>query len=175
MFRKSLLIAVALLLVAFMAEKPLAQESGTIQATATVQAGVTVTGNNNLIFGLVTPGINKAIARTVVGAAGEWHVSGTNGANVTVDFTLPVTLLHTDGVTTMPVGFAVGDAAWDNNAVGNQAVPAGGAINPNASNPTIPLGAAGDLWVWIGGTVMPPLAQTGGNYSADVVMTITYE
>ena len=35
------------------------------------------------------------------------------------------------------------------------------------------LGVGGVMNLWIGGTVMPRLTQTGGYYTADVVLTVT--
>jgi hypothetical protein len=148
-----------------------AQESGTIQATATVVSSLTVTGSNNLQFGSVTPGTPKAVDKTTIGSAGEWTITGTASAEVTLDFTLP-TELSDGAAATMPITFSATDASYEDGSGGGQAAPAG-VINPAVIS-TVDLSGAGEMTVWIGGTVNPGLAQTGGNYSADVVLTVTY-
>ncbi len=148
-----------------------AQESGTIQATATVVSSLTVTGSNNLQFGSVTPGTPKAVDKVTAGSAGEWEITGTASAEVTLDFTLP-TELSDGAAATMPINFTATDASYDDGSGGGQAAPAG-VINPAVVS-TVNLSGAGDMTVWIGGTVNPDIAQTGGSYSADIIMTVTY-
>lgn len=148
-----------------------AQESGTIQATASVVASLTVTGSNNLQFGSVTPGTPKSVDKATAGSAGEWTITGTASAEVTLDFTLPTEL--TDGAAaTMPISFSTTDASYEDGSGGGQAAPAG-VINPAVVS-TLNLSGAGDMTVWIGGSVNPGIAQTGGNYSGDIVLTVTY-
>jgi len=147
-----------------------AQESGIIQATATVLSALTIRGTNNLQFMTVTPGINKTVDKADVGFAGEWEITGEALVEITLDFTLPDSLILQDSTVGMPVSFSNTDASYEDGTGGGQTSPAG-LLNPHALE-TRNIGATGYMWVWIGGTVLPRLTQTGGDYSADIVLTI---
>jgi hypothetical protein len=149
-----------------------AQERGTIQALATVISSLNVLGTNNLQFGTVTPGINKSVNKATAGFAGEWTVAGTADAEVTVDFELPNSLATADSLAFLNVMFSGTDASYDDGTGGGQAAPAG-IIDPNGPS-TLNIGAGGSLMIWIGGTVLPLVSQTGGDYSGDVVLTVAY-
>lgn len=149
-----------------------AQEHGTIQALATVVSSLNVLGVNNLNFGTVTPGLNKTVTRTTVGLAGEWEITGTATAEITLDFTLPNNLILPDSSAAMLVQFNSTDAAYDDGSGGGQLAPSA-VINPNGPI-TANLGTGGQMNVWIGGTVRPTISQTGGNYAADIILTVAY-
>lgn len=149
-----------------------AQESGTIQALATVVSSLQVIGINNLNFATVTPGVNKSVVRTDAGFAGEWEITGTPSAQLAIDFTIPNVLDHVDSLSTMVITFTATDASYDDGSGGGQSNPSG-TLDPNGQS-ILNLGVGGQMSVWIGGTVRPTVAQTGGNYSADVVLTVAY-
>lgn len=148
-----------------------AQEMAVIQATATVISSLTITGSNNLNFGSVTPGVNMIVARTSTGFAGEWSISGTSSAELSLTFTLPDSLTHESAALGMPVSFNSNDAAYSNGS-GSQSVP-NGVIDPNGPS-TATIGIGGQMLIWIGGTVQPSVSQTGGNYSGNVTLTLAY-
>ena len=75
----SALVAAGLTVGAATAE---AQTSASIQATATVLSALTVAAGNNLVFGNVTPGVNKTIAITDGGAG---HLHGDQGRDQRCD------------------------------------------------------------------------------------------
>jgi hypothetical protein len=149
-----------------------AQESAIIQATATVLSSLTIVGSNNLQFGSVTPGVSKSVDKATIGFAGEWQISGAGSAEISLDFTLPPALLLIDSTVTMPIVFSNTDASWDDGTGGGQTAPVGdlNPLGPGAER----LGAGGTMTVWIGGTVNPSLTQTGGDYAADIVLTVAY-
>lgn len=150
-----------------------AQESATIQALATVVSGLTITGNNNLQFGTVTPGISKTVDKSEPGFAGEWQITGSVGAEITLDFDLPDSLLLiADSTNGLPIDFSNIDASFDDGSGGGQLSPSG-VLNPNGFG-TERLGAGGEMVVWIGGTVHPRISQTGGDYAEDVVLSVAY-
>lgn len=149
-----------------------AQESASIQATATVIAGIVITGEHDLLFGTVLPGVDKTVDKGDVGFAGAWHINGDNSAEITLDFTLPDSLIHQDSVAYMRIDFTNTDASYDDGTGGGQTVPVA-TINPNGPE-TLVLGPAGQMDVWIGGTVRPDLTQTGGSYAAEVTLTVAY-
>ncbi len=103
----------ALPALAVMCSSALAQERGTIQALATVISSLNVVGTNNLQFGTVTPGINKAVDKSSVGFAGEWLVTGTSNAEITVDFELPDSLATVDSLSFLTIIFSGTDASYD--------------------------------------------------------------
>lgn len=170
--KKSLIIFLGILMVILLPKLPSAQEFGTIQATATVIAGMVVTGEHDLIFGTVLPDVDKIVDKADIGFAGEWHIQGSAAAEITIDIALPLSLLHQDSLVTMPINFSNTDLSYDDGTGGGQAVPVG-QINPNGPV-TLDLGATGEMDLWIGGTVRPGLTQTGGDYTADVTMTVQY-
>ncbi len=150
-----------------------AQESGTIQAIATVLPSMSVIGRHDLEFGTVLPGIDKSVDKVTLGSAGELHIQGTGLAEVVLDFTLPLALaLITDSTALMTIVFSNTDASYDDETGGGQSSPTG-TIDPRGPN-TLDLGATGQMDVWLGGTVQPGLTQTGGDYSADVTLTVAY-
>ena len=148
------------------------QESATIQATATVISAISIIGTNNLRFGTVLPGVDKSVDKATVGFAGEWSITGNTLAEITLDFTLPDSLWLADSSTGMRVGFSSTDVSFDDETGGGQLLPAG-TLDPNGPG-VANLGAGGTMLIWIGGTVYPRLTQTGGDYAADVILTVAY-
>ncbi len=149
-----------------------AQESGTILAIANVVSSLQVIGINNLNFGSVTPGIDKSVDKTDVGFAGEWQINGGSLAEVTIDFELPTYLVTSDSAANLLILFNGTDASYDDETGGGQTIPAG-VLNPHGQS-VENIGVGGTMLVWIGGEVQPTIAQTGGDYSADVVLTVAY-
>jgi hypothetical protein len=165
------LLALALLLVLTGASTGSAQETGIIQAVATVVTSMSVSGSHDLDFGSVTPGVPKSVQKETAGSAGEWLIAGSASAEVTVDFDLPPALSHSVSGQLMPLSFTSTDASYSDGS-GSQSAPTG-TLNPNGPS-TIDIGPGGSLLIWIGGTVAPTVSQTGGDYSADITLTVTY-
>lgn len=153
-------------------QKSVAQESGIIQAIAIVVSSLSITGINNLNFTTVTPGIDKSVDKTDVGFAGEWDIAGSASAELSIVFTLPTVLYTADSSATMIINFGASDASYDDETGSGQVAPAG-TINPNGPT-SHRLGVGGTMSIWIGGTVQPNISQTGGSYSADVILSVAY-
>jgi len=149
-----------------------AQERGTIQAIATVVSGLRVTPMNNLNFETVLPGIRKSVDKTDVGFAGEWLVTGTVSAELSIDFELPEYIYTSDSSASMLIMFGPFDASYDDGTGGGQVAPAG-ILNPNGPG-VQDIGADGIITIWIGGSVWPSVSQTGGDYSGDIVLIVAY-
>lgn len=174
MLRKQIFVSIiaALVLLAGPPEAA-AQESATIQALATVISSLSITGNTNLQFGTVTPGVSKSVDKNEPGFAGEWTITGSPAAELTIDFILPDSMvLVGDSTLGLPLSFISTDAAYDDGSGGGQSAPTG-VIDPNGLG-TERLGAGGQMTIWIGGRASPRISQTGGNYAADVVLSVTY-
>jgi len=171
--KKIFLPFLSLLLCLFFTQSPAhAQERGIIQALATVVSSLSVVGTNNLRFGTVTPGVNKSVDKADVGFAGEWTITGTANAEVSVDFALPDSLVTVDSLAFLRILFNNTDASYDDGTGGGQTAPVG-VIDPNGPN-TLDIGNGGTLMIWIGGTVFPKVYQTGGDYAADVILIVAY-
>jgi len=147
-------------------------ESAIIQATATVSTSLAITGSQDLRFGVVIPAINKTVDKSTTSQAGEWIISGTSSAEIQLTFTLPDSLQHATQPVGMNISFSSTDASWDDGSGGGQTSPSG-TLNPNSASAER-LGVAGGMTVWIGGTVIPGLSQTGGDYAADITLTVAY-
>ncbi len=174
-----------------------------ISAKAEVVAAVTVTKVQDLIFGMVTPGITKTIlsdgaistgatAGNSTGIVTATYLGGTTGAeqagefsitkglntSITLAFSLPSTL--SDGSShTLPINFldvTTGLAKLSKKS-GSQADVA---FTPATGITTAQAGTASeyftgnDLYVFIGGTVVPAIDQVAGVYSGDITLTATY-
>ena len=160
-------MAVALML----AGKSVAQEQAAIQALATVVSSLSITGTNNLQFGAVTPGVTKSVDKATIGFAGECLVTGESSAELTIDFSLPDTLRTADSLGAMRIDFSATDASYS-DGTGSQSTPTG-SVNPNG--PIVRrIGGGGTMTFWIGGTVYPRVSQTGGDYSAEILLTVAY-
>jgi hypothetical protein len=142
-----------------------AQNSATIQATATVLSAVTVAAGSNLDFGNVTPGVNKTIGIADAGA-GRFDVTKAATEGVTLSFTLPTDL--TSGANNLPIGSWTG--GWNTSAT-----PAGATtFTPSAGGTNTAATAGTAITVYVGATVSPAAAQVAGSYTGDVTMSVVY-
>lgn len=131
-------------------------------------SGVTVV--NNLTFGDVFPGIPKEVDEKTPGRAAEFEVTGIAGSEITIEFMLPTYM--NDGGYNMPLLFRQTDCSLDSSSTPDQTNPLFSDQDPWK---TITYGiGSGGIKVWLGGKVVPRLQQNEGNYSADIVITVTY-
>ena len=137
---------------------------------ATLSHAQNATVNNNLVFGDVFPGVPKTITKYTAGAAAEYLITGTTGAEVTIDFALP-TYMNAGGYN-MQMIFTETDCSMDARNNPDQSSPQEDNLDPWHTI-TDRLGPSG-LTVWLGGTVVPKLMQTDGAYNASIVITVAY-
>lgn len=137
-------------------------------ATATVLAPMVIVATTPLDFQQVFPGIAKSVAHTNA-SAGLFSMVGAPAKEVSMTFTLPTNL--TSGGNNLPVSFSSTDGAKD-ALVTNQATAT--AFNPNTPGSLANFGAAGTLFVWIGGTVTPTVTQSAGVYTGSIVLAGIY-
>jgi hypothetical protein len=164
--RSTLRIALALVGLAGTAGAAAAQsQSASINATAVVQQPLNVTAGNDLDFGNVLPGVNKAVAPADAGA-GSFTIQGQGGYEVALTFTLPANLQDLSAN-----NLAIGSWAGVHNTSNT---PAGGtSLTPTAlSNAN--LSGIGELFVFLGATVSPVAAQPAGTYSGTIQLDVAY-
>lgn len=160
-------LGAALLVISGFAVSNAQAQSASISALALVLAPVTVSGARDLDFGSVFPSVNKTIGVTAA-TSGRWDATGTPLANVNISFTLPGTLVS--GGNNLTINSWTG--CW--NPTANNASVACTAFTPSGSATAVNFGAAGNLWVFAGATVVPTAGQAPGSYSASVQMTLAY-
>jgi hypothetical protein len=156
--RRSLSLVVALAAVA--AGSLNAQgTSGSINATASVVAALSVTGAD-LVFGNIAPTSFKTVAPA---SGGTFTVTGAASQPVSVSFTLPATL----GNAAVAIGSWTGLSNTSNTTAGASG------ITPQASAQTLSLSGTGNLYLWVGATVTTTAAPVG-SYTAPVTLTVVY-
>lgn len=140
--------------------------NASINATATVEQPINVTGAQALDFQNVFPGVSKTVA--VTGAtAGRYDVTGANIAVVQLTFSLPANLAAAANL--LPIG------TWTGNHNTTPSPTGGTGFTPSAAPTNATLSATtGQLFVFIGATVTPAVNQPAGVYSAPVQMTVVY-
>ncbi|MCW9706296.1 hypothetical protein [Fodinibius salsisoli] len=158
-------------------------DTGTITASADVVQQLAVEGVNDLLFQLVSPGVDKTIdlegnvsAGTATGGeqAGQFTVSASEGASVTLEFTaLPAVLTETSaGTETMPITY---ESGWDVTGDGTSTTTVTTSGSTTIGDfPANDVGGTNLIYVLLGGTVQPIANQVQGTYEADITLTATY-
>ena len=169
---KRLLLLVAC---ACLSGRAAAQAGSSVSADAVVvTTGMTISTLRDLNFGTVIKGVPSTILPTAANA-GEWQVSGSANAFVVISFTLPTQLANIQALpgSTMPISFSAVSAIWrrstNNPAGGNVFDPATGVVGRLGPPPNF------TMYVWIGGTVNPPLAAKPGIYQGNVIVSLIYQ
>lgn len=137
-------------------------DNDAIDVTAVVEAALDVTGAQDLDFGTLLPGFGRTIAPDDLGS-GEFAITGADGAEIDLSFTLPATSALSNGTDDLPVTFTAGVGAARGATV---------ALDPTAGGTTT-LGLTG-VSVFLGGTVSPAANQPAGAYTAPVTLTASY-
>jgi hypothetical protein len=140
-------------------------QSANIQALATVYTPITITGNRNLDFGNVFPGVNKTVA-VAAATSGQFQLGGQASGNVNLTFTLPTNLAN--GANNLPIGTWTGCTSPTNTTTGCTAFTPSGTATASAFS------GLGALWVFVGATVSPAAGQAAGSYSGTVTLTAAY-
>lgn len=130
----------------------------------------TITLNNDLVFGSVLPGIPKTITKYSVGSAAEFHIAGTSGSEISIQFALP-TYMHASGFNIEMIFFDT-DCSIDSLPSPDQTAPLFDNLNPWTTL-LYRLGSGG-LTIWLGGTAVPKVVQPPGSYTATIVLTVAY-
>lgn len=117
----------------------------------------------DLAFGTVLPGIPSSVSVNDPLHTGGFEITGPAAASIRVEFVLPLALVA-GGAAPLPISFGSGDAFAAFS-------PHGTVFDPHA--PLLgALGPAGQLFIRLGGTVLPGHSQAGGAYAATITMTV---
>ncbi len=159
--------AARLLLALLCVGAPVALCSGQTGGGHGARAPVVVTAMRSLEFSAVFPGVNKAITVTDL-TSGKWLVTGDPGLAVDLTFpALPATLAN--GGVTVPIVYAATDAAYHTSDDPGAATTFDPSVGATAT-----LSGAGELYIWIGGTVQPSEAATAGIYGGTITLDAIY-
>jgi len=157
----------------------MAQDVASAQATATVQSAITVTATQALSFGDVLIGVPKTIGWNNEDSCAIFTITGQGGAGINISFMLPEYLSLADGSDRLNVVFRSNDAAVDtsNTATPSSMVAGDGWINQNPY--ILPsaavIGSTGsNTKIYLGARVAPSGNQKAGNYSGDIVLSVSY-
>jgi hypothetical protein len=154
--------------VCVVAAAPVWAASDDITAQANVLTPLTVTGVRTLDFEDVFPGVEKSVAVTDA-TSGKFSVAGTVAAEVNLSFTvLPASLVS--GANTLPIVYGATDGGYLTSDSPASAI----AFDPAVGATTNLHPGTGDLYVWIGGTVQPDVAQAVGLYTETITLDVTY-
>jgi len=142
--------------------------SDNIAVTGTVAGALSVTGNSDLLFGIIIPGLARTILPSDPGA-GTFTVNGQLGASVALTFpSLPTALQNGTPGDDIPLTLSLVYNTVNNATTGTT-------INPALTTPTTALDAtSGNLYIFLGGTVTPVGAQTPGGYSNTFTLQAAY-
>lgn len=137
-------------------------------AAAPVGDAQSVTALTGLSFGTILSGTTTSIAPTVTGAM-SFDIYGPLGLNGGWTLTLPTSLARTGGGATMPITFCSTCGVF---RISNTNPLGGTTFNPNTGVLGISLLSPLHVYVWIGGSVSPPLNQMSGHYTGTIVLTL---
>jgi hypothetical protein len=125
-----------------------------------------VTVLSDLSFGTILSGTTTSVAPTSASAA-NWKIHGSIGVAGVITVSLPSSLTKSGG-TTMPVSFCSTCGVY---RINNSNPSGGTAFNPNNAL-ILTVVVLSDIYIWVGGSVNPPLAQSPGSYSGTMVITV---
>jgi hypothetical protein len=163
--RTSLSLALGLAATAVLAMPAHAQNSGSINATADVQASIAVTGTD-LEFGNIAIGQTKTVSPAAANA-GTFTVAGVSSAPVVLSFTA---IPGDAGAATLPL------TSWlKRNSATNDAGAAPESAMTGATF-TGTLNSSGNYYVWVGATLEAQTgAPTGPATSSPITLEVLYQ
>jgi len=129
-------------------------------------SSLTAAPQSNLTFGEVFPGIRSTVSNRDNKRAGRFQIRGPKNTSVRIDMILPQAMTSTGG-NEMPLEFGPSDGL----AASNPGRQSGMAFNPWEPLVTV-LGNNGRLYIRLGGSALPAIAQAPGTYSATIFLTV---
>jgi hypothetical protein len=132
-----------------------------VVGAGTLEAQVTTL--RNFSFGTIISGATSSVQSTSANSA-QWRIH-VNISLVGFQLTLPTTLTGPGPAISLTF------SATDGRYRVNNTNPNGGTTFDPQNFVTPTAGLNSDVYVWLGGSVSPPLNQTPGSYTATVVLT----
>ena len=125
-----------------------------------------VTGVRAVNFGIVLPGVARAVLRTDPVNSGQFDIRGPKFMNVQLTFSLPTAMTGPAGAS-MALSFGGSDAGYSvNQSIGSQV-----GFDPKQAF-VGQLDKNGRVAVFIGGTALPATAQRAGSYTAILTLSV---
>ncbi|MFH2048290.1 MAG: hypothetical protein ABIJ12_02500 [bacterium] len=153
-----------------------AQEVAVGSATATVLTALTVTSSSGITFGNVYQGVAKTIDNTDADA-GIFKVTGQVDAGISLYFQMPEYLALSDGSSRMNISFNSTDCSVDTTGADSPTTMNGtkGWLDTDPRNlpGAVQIGSSGTS-IYLGSKVTPSIYQAAGNYSGDIILTVSY-
>ncbi len=140
-------------------------QSANVSATATVVTPLVVTGGANLAFGNVFQGVNKTVPFSDA-ASGRFSITGFGASQVALTFTLPTNLVN--GANNLPID------TWDIRSNATNVTAGASTLTVTSGTPVNANLAAGNLYLFVGGRVVPAAAQAAGSYTGSIVLAAAY-
>jgi hypothetical protein len=140
-------------------------QSATVSATATVVTPLVVTGGANLAFGNVFQGVNKTVPFSDA-ASGRFSIAGFGTSQVAMTFTLPSNLVN--GADNLPID------SWDIRSNPTNVTAGATALTVTSGVPVNGNLTAGSIYLFVGGRVLPAVAQAAGSYTGNIVLAAAY-
>lgn len=139
-----------------------------LDAAVAVSGFAQVTAQKDLTFGAspLISGTSTTVLPNSANAA-VFRIRGILGIGGSFTFTLPSNLLHTDNSTQMPITFGASSGAYRFGS----SVPGGTTFNPLTGVSGLYIVVLTDIYIFIGGTLNPPLNQKPGSYSGTIIFT----
>ncbi len=163
-------VAVAALLALPLALPSFAQAQSSVtesvNATATILAGLEIRPDTDLAFGELVPGVARTVFNSDADAA-QFVVAGAPGATVNLVFTALPTSLAGPGGATLPVAFSSSAAGF-----GPASRTVAQSFDPGSAQ--VASMGTGTLYIMLGGTASPAPTQTAGSYSGTVTLQVSY-
>ena len=125
-----------------------------------------VTPLSELSFGTVITGTTTSVTPTSA-SAGSWRIRGILGIAGVITVSAPSTLTKSGGGS-MSVTYCSTCGIY---RVNNSNPVGGTTFNPN-NTIILTITILSDIYLWVGGSVNPPLAQAPGAYSGTMVVTV---
>ena len=185
-------VAVAVLSLGFGVAAQAQTTDNRIQASATVVDAIRVDVGSALSFGQVTRGVDKYVPMTgpaVSGASatsqsgvlnGFFEVYAGSGSNVNLTFSplsqlmkgsVPLAIDFNKGLS--PTG-TINTVAWGTVGENSVLTPMVFGSNNISNFPAHLIDGTNGVYVYVGGTVRPTADQESGVYTADIILTATY-
>lgn len=162
--KRTYLIAL-IVLFTMISSRIFSQVSASINVSATVLTGISISSKSDLDFGNdIVPGVQKIVDKTNANS-GKFNIQGSPNRQISISFITPSQL--SSGSYSMPISFGAEDAGYQ--------IPGGSvvAFNPSVVS-TASFGTQGTMTVFLGGKVIPASTQQSGYYTGTITVNLQY-